>query len=202
MLFADSAPRNQLNARQLEERLVVVDTILRTFSVAFPGLQFELLGQSKIINAQALVSNGQRQIKIYGGLAFHPFAGGNVIGFILLHEVGHHLAEGHRLPGEPSLACECAADHWAVTSGLRILAASGWSNFSLETAMGEFDMILAWYSQFVDIPAYCNKGTMKDDGCWALDWTGRRRNLFAAAPVRIAVCPLEDLVLSSSKKGG
>ena len=82
----------------------------------FPDLTFQVLLDSSMINAMALRLHDKRNVTICGGLALHPRLATNSLTFILLHETGHHLAEGCRLPRDPALACECAADHWAATT--------------------------------------------------------------------------------------
>jgi hypothetical protein len=201
VLFGSSVPINQVSVRDTEERQLILSSILRSFRIAFQEIHFELCGEINIVNAQALVLDGKRQVILYGGLAFSQLAGENAIVFTLLHEVGHHLANGCVLPWSPSLACECTADHWAVTTGADILAQSGWPNFSLEAAINEYNLIIPWYDQFDQITAYRNRGKTTGATCWAFDWGARQRKLLAREPISTPACPLSDLVLSREKHG-
>ncbi len=202
MIFAEPHLEDHSELRTSEERKNVLNRILDSFRFAFPELHFELIGESKTINAQAVVLTGRREVRMYGGLAFHPLAGESAIVFTLLHEAGHHLASGCRLPWDPRLACECVADHWAATEGTRALAASGRGHFSLEAAICELNLILAPYHRSIETPACGNGRTIKNDRCWALDWASRRQNLIARQPVQVTACPIADLVLENSEMTG
>src|SRR5258708_37681510 len=101
-------------------RALAVAELLGRFNRQFPQISYELVVSPMLLNAQALVLRGQRIVKLYGGLAFHSLIDTDAFAFALLHETGHHLAGGSRLPWNPFLACECQADLWAraqATSG-------------------------------------------------------------------------------------
>ena len=94
MLFGDFLPEVHAKA----ERLALLDTMLVDFRTAFQDLHFELRLDRKVVNAQAILLYGKRCVLIYGGLALHPRLAENSLTFVFLHEAGHHLARGPRLP--------------------------------------------------------------------------------------------------------
>jgi hypothetical protein len=118
MLFSDFLPANELLDPRRPELL---DAILADFRKAFPHLRFELRLDRRVINAQAIILEGKRCVLIYGGLGLNPKLGENSLTLVFLHEVGHHLAEGARLPFDSSLACDCVSDCWAAREGANIL---------------------------------------------------------------------------------
>jgi hypothetical protein len=148
----------------------LLETLLSDFRKAFPDLTFDLQLDFKIVNAQAMKLQDEPTVTIYGGLALHPRLGADSLTFILLHEVGHHLAEGCRSGREPSLACECASDHWAVTVGRDTLLQKSGRNLGMRAAVTELDQVMS--------PRQPSKGRYSKRtstcDCWAGGWLLRR----------------------------
>ena len=102
-------------------RLALVNNTIKSVQACFPSVTIHLRDNISAVNAQAYRIAGERMVDLFGGLAFHPAIGPEALAFSLMHEVGHHLACGARMtPGSP-LACDCAADRWAVLKGLPVL---------------------------------------------------------------------------------
>lgn len=162
---------------------------MSSFRVTFQELEFELNADNTMVNAQASTLHGRRCVRIYGGLAFHPLVGRQLLIFILLHETGHHLAHGIRLPWDPRLACECVSDHWAVTQGAAALRASSGTRLVLSSAIRQMDLFFE-HQRHLDILAAVDRGE-----CWAFAWSKRKRSLTTKQQVRNPVCPLTKFVL-------
>ena len=121
--------------RNCDERKELLQAIILDFAKAFPDLKFEIQADSRTINAQAIFRANIRIVRLYGGLAFHPLIGSDVLAFTLLHEVGHHLSSGGRLAFCKNVGCECAADRWAVTNGVSRLKKGTRREFQMEKAI-------------------------------------------------------------------
>jgi hypothetical protein len=174
MLFSDRLSEQEVLEAKTANSENLLETLLRDFRKAFPDLTFELQLDFAIINAQAIALGDKRIVAIYGGLALHPKLGAEALTFIILHEAGHHLAEGCRSKRDRSLACECASDHWAVTAGKdRLLQKSG-RRLRLRAALAELDQIMSPRQPPKD--RYIKKASTS--GCWAKGWSLRRRALF------------------------
>src|ERR1700694_1862932 len=135
MLFGDFLPE----VHPKPERLALLDTILLDFRTAFPELHFELRLDRRVINAQAILLDGKRCVLIYGGLGLHPRLAENSLTFVFLHEAGHHLAVGPRLPFNLSLACDCVSDHWAAGEGAERLHRKSGRRFQIRTTINELE---------------------------------------------------------------
>jgi hypothetical protein len=173
MLFSERLTEQEEIEAKSSGREEMLDLLLCDFRAAFPDLTFELQLDAKIINAQAVRLGGKRIVTVYGGLAHHPRLGLESLTFILLHETGHHLAEGCRSRNDPSLACECRADHWATTTGAEKLELKSGRCLQLLVAIRELDEIM---------PARQNSGRKYSErvttkSCWAKGWTSRSRAL-------------------------
>jgi len=177
MLFCDRVSEQEILEAKAANRESLLETLLSDFRKAFPGLIFELQLDFTIVNAQALTLKNKRIVNIYGGLALHPRLGAQSLTFILLHEVGHHLAEGCRSGRDPSLACECASDYWAVTVGTDTLLQKSGRHLRMRVALEEFDQIMS--SRQPSGGGY-TKRTSKS-GCWARAWPTRRSAILAQA---------------------
>jgi hypothetical protein len=186
--------------QQSEGRQLLLDELFISFRMSFPRLEFQLVTDNSIINAQAISLGNKRYVRLYGGLAFHPFASRDAIAFLLLHEVGHHLARGCRLPWDPRLACECVADHWAATEGATVLRSVGGAYFRLKSALRQIDLILAKNGQSADELSCDNVKDMQRESCWALNWPKRWQNVIQRKALNIATCPLSTMLLSYSKQ--
>jgi hypothetical protein len=138
MLFGDFLPE----VHPKPERLALLDTILLDFRTAFPELHFELRLDRRVINAQAILLDGKRCVLIYGGLALHPSLAENSLTFVFLHEAGHHLAVGPRLPFNLSLACDCVADNWAAGEGSEILHQRSGRRIEIVKAVNELEYLM------------------------------------------------------------
>jgi hypothetical protein len=170
MLFSNFLP--SLNPDPL--RLALLDEILLDFQMAFPDLHFELRLDRRVINAQAILLKGRRCVLVYGGLGLHPKLGEDSLTFVFLHEAGHHLALGPRLPSNASLACDCAADHWAIKEGATLLQESSGRQLQTERALSELDSLLS-ARQELAFP-YDNRTTT----CWNGSWLARKHALEGA----------------------
>ena len=177
MLFCDRLCERELLEAKAANRESMLEMLLNDFRKAFPDLTFELQLDFTIINAQAMTLQNRPTVTIYGGLALHPRLGAESLTFILLHEVGHHLAEGCRSGRDPSLACECASDHWAVTVGTDKLLQKSGRHLRMRVALEELNQVM---SPRQPSNGRYNKSTSKS-GCWARGWPSRRRALLAQA---------------------
>jgi hypothetical protein len=173
MLFCDHLSNQEVLEAKKTNREDLLEELLIDFRKTFPDLTFELQLDFSIINAQALRLGNNRLVTVYGGLALHPSLGLDGLTLIVLHEVGHHLAEGCRSKRDPSLACECVADHWAVTTGMANLCLKTDRSLQMQVAVEELDQVMG--------PRQPSKGeyskTIKRSGCWAGGWSSRRQAL-------------------------
>jgi hypothetical protein len=177
MLFCDRLSEQEVLEAKAANRESVLEVLLNDFRKTFPDLTFELQLDFTIINAQALTLEDKRTVTIYGGLALHPRLGAESLTFILLHEVGHHLAEGCRSGRDPSLACECASDYWAVTVGTDTLLQKSGRHLRMRVALEELNQVMS--------PRQPSKGgytkRTSTSGCWARGWSLRSRALLERA---------------------
>jgi hypothetical protein len=185
MLFSDRLSEQEMLEAKGANRQVLLDILLSDFRKAFPDLTFELQLDFPIINAQALKLQDRLTVMIYGGLALHPRLGAESLTLILLHEVGHHLAKGCRSRRDPSLACECASDYWAVTVGTDTLFQKSRRHLRLQVAIEELNQVMS--------PVQPSKGSYtrktSTSGCWARGWSLRSRALLEQArPPTIKGC--------------
>jgi hypothetical protein len=177
MLFCDRLSEQEVLEAKAANREGLLEMLLNDFRKAFPDLAFELQLDFTIINAQALNLRDKPVVTIYGGLALHPRLGAESLTFILLHEVGHHLAEGCRSGRDPSLACECASDYWAVTVGTDALLQKSGRHLRIRVALEELNQVMS--------PRQPPKGRYtkrtSTSGCWARGWSVRCRALLQRA---------------------
>jgi hypothetical protein len=175
MLFS-----NRLSQQEMlkgPNRRALLDRLLNDFRKAFPDLTFDLQLDFSIINAQAHTLGDKRVVTLYGGVALHPKLRAESLTFIILHETGHHLAKGCRSKRDPSLACECAADHWALTVGRNTLLKKSGRRLRLKVALEELDQVMGSGQSRRD--RYTKKASTF--GCWAEGWFLRSRALFERA---------------------
>jgi hypothetical protein len=186
MLFCDRLSEQEVLEAKAANREGALEILLNDFRKAFPDLTFELQLDFTIINAQAMKLQDKPVVTIYGGLALHPRLGAESLTFILLHEVGHHLAEGCRSGRDPSLACECASDYWAVTVGTDTLLQKSGRHLRMRVALDELNQIMN--------PRQPSKGRYtrrtSTSGCWARGWSLRSRALLKQArpPMIVGSC--------------
>jgi len=174
MLFSDRLSEQEMLEAKGANRQVLLDILLSDFRTAFPDLTFELQLDFSIINAQAFALGDKRVVALYGGLALHPKLGAESLTFIILHEAGHHLAKGCRSKRDPSLACECASDYWAITAGADKLLQKSGRHLRLRAALEELDQIIG--PRQPRKARYSKRAST--GGCWAERWTLRNRALF------------------------
>jgi hypothetical protein len=172
MLFSDFLPANE---RLDPGRPELLDAILADFRRAFPDLHFELRLDRKVINAQAIVIEAKRCVLIYGGLGLNPKLGEDSLTFVFLHEVGHHLADGPRMPFDLLLACDCVSDCWAAGEGADILQQRSGRQFQIEKAISELNSLLSPPR----VPALLHLESRAGTGCWNRQWCERRNALQA-----------------------
>jgi hypothetical protein len=145
-------------------------------------VHYRILEQVSVVNAQASFSNGKHLVDIFGGLAFHPVIRHDGLVFTLLHETGHHLSTGCRLPWA-QLACECAADRWAITDGRKALAANG-ANFRLETALQQIEQAATPVTRKNAAPT----------SCWSMNWQKRRQALLDGRAMNLKTCRISSVI--------
>jgi hypothetical protein len=186
MLFCDRLSEQEVVEAKEAGRENLLDLLLSDFRQAFPDLKFELQLDFKIINALALTLQNERIVTIYGGLALHPKLNADSLTFTLLHETGHHLAKGCRLVRDPSLACECASDYWAVTIGIDMLQQRSARRFDVEVALEELSSIMSTRQNLSRKYA----GKKSASSCWANVWSLRCSALLKRTrpPTTIGCC--------------
>jgi hypothetical protein len=152
-------------------RRTLLQKIFGVFETNFPDLNFRILDRVTAVNAQASILNDVRSVDLFGGFAYHPKIGHDALVFMLLHETGHHLSRGCRLPWMQQLACDCAADCWAVTEGKARLQESN-CGFAIEPALRQIERAANLKSR-----AVTKVGRSK---CSFLNWAKRKRRLIEA----------------------
>jgi hypothetical protein len=194
MLFQNpTVPLGPMDGDQCPRAFAVTELLCR-FSEQFPQLSYELVINPMLVNAQALVIRGQRTVKLYGGLAFHSLIDTDALAFALLHETGHHLASGPRLPWNPFLACECQADVWA-----REKAISGTSGCTLDLpkALADLDAVFEFEANYSQ--RRTNIRSKLSNECWSTDWQKRRKALLSLTTFNSShSCPLANALLLSA----
>ena len=173
MLFSDRVSKQEVLEAKGANRENLLEMLLGDFRKAFPDLTFELQLDFTIVNAQAMMLQDKPIVMIYGGLALHPALGAESLTFILLHEVGHHLAKGCRSKRDPSLACECASDYWAVTAGTDTLLQKSGRHLRIRTALEELTQVLG--SRQPSKGKYTESALTS--GCWTRGWSSRSHAL-------------------------
>jgi hypothetical protein len=170
MIFEQTRNTLQRQDRTAGRRALVEKTI-GIFQTSFPELNFRVLDRVTAVNAQASISNDVRSVDLFGGCAYHPAIGHDALVFILLHETGHHLSRGCRLPWMRELACDCAADFWAVTQGQAELQKSSFG-FAIAPALRQIEIAANLKSR-----VSTRVGRSK---CSFLNWAKRKRRLMDA----------------------
>ena len=188
MLFAEPLSLGELSVRESPGRQALVRSLLDDFQHTFPTIEFSLIAEFRFLNAQALLLGSRRQVKLYGGLAFHIRLGKDALAFALLHETGHHLAIGSRLNWNPWLACECVSDLWAVNEGASTLDEKTGYLVNIAKAVEELDQVIGQPNQFNTSYA-----------CWALSWLDRKNSILKKGPVKgREECPLGELMMRAT----
>jgi hypothetical protein len=185
MLFADLLPERDYRGTASAERKELLECIVAGFRKAFPAVSYELRLEFRLINAQAVAFGDERCVIVYGGLGFHPRLSSDGLTFVLLHETGHHLAKGRRLPYYRSLACECESDRWAIAEGRDQLFAKTGSCFQARRALEELNAVLSVGQDLPSPEVKMNSGI-----CWNRCWPLRQRSILdrAATPEEVVKC--------------
>jgi hypothetical protein len=165
------------------QRLSSLTKLIAIFELSFSSVHYRILESISAVNAQASFSNGRHLVDIFGGLAFHPVIRHDGLAFTLLHETGHHLSTGCRLPWA-QLACECAADKWAITDGRKALAANG-GRFRLEAALQQIELAAA-----PETP----KKNAAPTSCWSMNWQKRRQALLDGRAMILKTCEISSAI--------
>jgi hypothetical protein len=180
-------PRQPLEVQDRSaQRLSSLTKLIAIFETSFSSVHYRILESISAVNAQASFANGRHLVDIFGGLAFHPAIRHDGLVFTLLHETGHHLSAGCKLPWAP-LACECAADKWATTEGRKALAANG-GNFRLEAALEQIEQAVG--PQAGKKPSKAAART----SCWSMDWPKRKRALLGGQEMVLKTCEISSAI--------
>jgi hypothetical protein len=186
-----------LNASVLSDDVVLcttgkrgrmLQTLVSEFQTVFAEIDYEIDGESRVVNAQAFGMRGYRFVRLYGGFAFHPLTSEHALVFALLHETGHHRARGRRFSGDPMLACDCLADKWAVGAGALALRRGTGRTIDLLNALDSMEAVIA----SVDVSASAEASTRSSQSrqtCWAESWSTRKSQLCKGnVPVPVGPC--------------
>jgi hypothetical protein len=164
-------------------RWALLSKTIEFFESCFPSITIRLLDHVPAVNAQASRSNGVRIVDIFGGLAFHPAVEADALKFSLLHEIGHHLGCGARMtPGSP-LACDCAADRWAILQGLTAAARHG-TEVNVGLAMDQLENAIPLCPDSIEAFRKSNRN------CWCGDWARRKHCLSTREVPAIQRCSM------------
>src|SRR3954451_3121857 len=102
----------------LQRRKLLALLLINRFSTVFSNIEYDLLWDETVVNAQAWRSGNQKRVAVYGGLARYPGVTASGLALILAHETGHHLGGG---PLDPDLrwpTWQGQADFWAAAEGM------------------------------------------------------------------------------------
>jgi hypothetical protein len=165
------------------QRLSCLTSLIAIFELSFSSVHYRILESISAVNAQASFSNGKHLVDIFGGLAFHPVIRHDGLVFTLLHETGHHLSAGCKLPWA-QLACECAADKWAMTDGRKALAANG-GLFRLEAALQQIERAAAPERR---------KKSAAPTICWSMNWQKRKQALLNGRAMNLRTCKISSVI--------
>lgn len=190
--ISDSA-KVQSNGARHDETVRLINLMENVFG----QIVFVFRPTIPIINAQALFLNGKRSVILFGGLAYNPSTNTDLLTFILLHEIGHHLGGGNRLPWNPFLACECSADRFAVGDGMALVKAVSGAEYSLNTAIQKLQGLITASNDFATGSNFNNSNGTDCQGCWATDWRKRKQALSSCGVAEFSECPLAILTLKS-----
>ena len=92
--------------------------LLERFRAKFPNLHYDLLWDTRLMNAQAFLGPKGRHVRLYGGLGRHRQIGIEGLALALAHETGHHLGGPPYHPAYSSISSEERANEWAAEIGL------------------------------------------------------------------------------------
>ena len=172
-MFLDHVAPGAGQQDRSRDRHDLLSELVSVFARCFPSIRYRVLGSVNVVNAQASVAQDGWLVDLLGGLVFHRAIGRDGLIWTLLHETGHHLGKGSRLPWA-DLACECTADRWALTRGRKRLRAEG-IEFDLGTALGEIER--------ASRPTNARRGSKPAHGlCVATNWRKRKQALIEGYP--------------------
>ena len=154
------------------QRLALVANVVDAFRKTFPSLTFRVLDRVTAVNAQASILDDVRFVDLWGGFAYHPAIGKDALVFTLLHETGHHFSKGCRSPWMPEIACDCAADFWAIKDGRAILRKNG-CKFDLQSALRQIEVA-------ANLNGCKTSAVARRSICSFLDRKKRKRSLLGA----------------------
>jgi hypothetical protein len=157
------------------QRLTLLGGIMLDFGRAFPDLHFELRLDRRVINAQAINLGDKRCVLVYGGIALHPSLAEASLTFVFLHEAGHHLGRGPRLPFDLTLACDCVADYWATAEGADILYRESGRPLNIGKALIELEDLMSNGQK----PENLLQPETPNPNCWNRRWPERRKAIGA-----------------------
>ncbi len=180
MLFGASVTSSAIQDRS-SERWALLRTTIEVVQSCFPSIVLRLLDHVPAVNAQASRFNGEACVDIFGGFAFHPEVGADALKFTLLHEIGHHFGGGPRMSAGSKLACDCAADSWAILQGLALLAERDVA-VDVELAMSQLEKAL---SPSVDS---IRANQFQNENCWCWDWPRRKHHLSTGKVPALQCC--------------
>src|SRR5882757_3792859 len=167
--------------------------LIAVFESTFSSVHYRLLNSITAINAQASFANGTCVVDIFGGLAFHPAIRHDGLVFMLLHETGHHLSSGCKLPWV-QLACECSADRWTTVGGRKALQAKG-EDFRLQAALQEIEHAVGSQAQRI------SSASATRSRCWAMNWQQRKRTLLDGQATVLKTCQISSAITRSQSGG-
>jgi hypothetical protein len=121
VLFDRLLPSSLLRPETDVRRLRQCERLLGRFASAFPGIRYDILWESDTCNGQALLLEGARHVRLYGGLLRHKHVGIAGVAFTLAHETGHHVGGPPFHEYYPWLSSEAQADAWACQQGLALV---------------------------------------------------------------------------------
>lgn len=166
--------------RSSKRRKLLSETINFVRSV-FPSVNIRVLDGVSAVNAQASLSNGQQIVDIFGGLAFHPAVQADALQFVLLHEIGHHLADGARMTSGSPFACDCAADNWAILEGFPIIRKNG-CKLNIDLAIERLEEALS------EVIGSIDGFEVQDKNCWCWNWPRRKQYLMSGKVPKVESC--------------
>jgi hypothetical protein len=115
MSFLDWPIEDYQFASQSARRQNVAARLIGLFARAFPEVNYSLIWDSRLVNAQAWRFGQARNVYLYGGLVRHPGIGKAGLAVALAHETGHHLGGPPRDPDLRWMAWQGQADYWAAS---------------------------------------------------------------------------------------
>jgi hypothetical protein len=113
MSFLDWPTENALIGSHTKRRNVA-ECLIELFARYFPDINYSLIWNSRLVNAQAWRRGEIRNVSLYGGLVRHPAIRKAGLALTLAHETGHHLAGPPRDPDLCWMAWQGQADYWAA----------------------------------------------------------------------------------------